>query len=386
MKVVFIITSLPAGGAQMMVLKLLERLHPRFETRVISLTTLGDIGPRIESLGIPVEALGMKSGLSTLSVLIRLTRRLRTIRPQVVHTWLYRADFIGGLAARLAGVPCVAWTIRHGNLDVDKNKRSTLAVVWLCARLSTWVPTSVLSCSEQARRVHIRRGYNPEKIVVVPNGFDLSVFRPDEAARRTVRAELNIEPQTLLIGWIGRFHAQKNLEGFFEAAAQLHRRVPQAHFLLVGQGLVREDAEVMRAVKAGGLDSVTHLLGARRDIPQILAAIDVLASSSSGEAFSNVLGEAMSCAVPCVVTDVGDSALIVGDTGRVVQAGDMAGLAVMLENLLTLPSADRIDLGARARERVRQLFEIGNVVKQYESFYDRLGDSLDDHQSVQPAN
>src|SRR5262245_6418080 len=375
MKVVFIITSLAKGGAQMMLLKLLQRLDSRFSPHVISLTTLGDIGPQIANLGIPVEAINM-SAASTPAAFIRLIRRLRALRPQVVHTWLYRADLIGGLAARAAGTPVVAWTIRHGNLDADKNKRSTLAVVWLCARLSSWVPTSILSCSENARRVHIKRGYRADKIKVVPNGFDLASFRPDPAARDSVRAELNLEPQTPLIGWIGRFHPQKNLEGFFDAAALLHRRLPQVHFLLAGEGLEAANLVISRTIKRSGLEQAVHLLGVRSDMPRLMAAIDVLASSSSGEAFSNVLGEAMSCAVPCAVTDVGDSALIVGDTGPVVAPNDMRSLAVELEGLLRLSPQERVALGERARERVAQHFELGNVVKQFERFYDRLANGL----------
>jgi len=372
MKVVFIITSLPNGGAQMMLLKLLQRLDSRFVPHVISLTTLGEIGPRISALGIPVEALEINPGVRALSGFVRLTRRLRIMRPEIVHTWLYHADFLGGLAARMAGVSRVAWTIRHGNLDQDKNKRSTLAVVSLCARLSAWVPTSILSCSENAGRVHIDRGYTADKIVIVPNGFDLAAFRPDEAARTSVRSELRIRPQTPLVGWIGRIHPQKNIDGFFDAAAQLHSRLPDVHFLLAGEGLNASNPAVSRAMAASGLGPFTHLLGIRNDIPRLMAAIDVLASTSVGEAFSNVLGEAMSCGVPCAVTDVGDSAHIVGDTGRVVDPGDMIGLASRLEELLTLSPAERTSLGERARERVAQNFEIRNVVKQYECFYDRL--------------
>jgi glycosyltransferase involved in cell wall biosynthesis len=357
----------------MMLLKVLEKLEPRFVPRVISLTTLGDMGPRIESLGIPVEALGINSSTSVLSGFVRLSRRLRALRPEVVQTWLYHADLIGGLAARLAGVPRVAWTIRNSNLDPDKIKRSTLGVVWLCARLSPWIPTSILSCSEHARRIHVNRGYIARKVEVVPNGFDTSFFRPDARARDSVRSELKLNPHTPLVGWVGRFHPHKNAEGFLNAAGRLYSRLPQVHFVLVGDGLEIGNPAVSNAVEAAGIQQVTHLLGVRNDIARLMAAVDVLASSSSGEAFSNVIGEAMSCGVPCAVTDVGESAHIVGDTGRVVPSNDMEALAAAMEELLTLSDADRSALGMRARERVAQYFEIGNVVKQYEMFYDELG-------------
>lgn len=372
LKLVFAITGLSTGGAEMMLLKVLERLDARFSPHVISLTTLGEIGPRIQALGIPVESLGMQPRVPSPLSFFRLVRRLKTLTPDVVHTWMYHADLVGGLAARLAGVPTVAWGIRNGGLDRDQSKLSTRVVVGACARLSRWVPDRILSCSEVARQVHVNYGYAAEKMVVVPNGFDLARFQPDLLARALVRAELGVSDDTLLVGLIGRFDPQKNHAGFFEAVRCLHRRLPTVRFVLAGKGVDEGNHDLMRAVEAAGVQHVTHLLGLRSDIPQLMAALDVLASSSFGEAFPNVLGEAMASGVPCAVTDVGDSAYIVGDAGRVVSPGDMAGLAAALEDLLSLPFVQRIALGEHARARVAEHFEIGKVVRQYEAFYYEL--------------
>lgn len=356
-----------------MLLKLLERLDRKhFSPHVISLTTLGEIGPRIAALGIPVEAMGMKPGLPSPMGFLRLMRMIRRVKPDVVHTWLYHADLLGGLAARLAGISAIGWCIRNSNLDKDKTKFSTRAVVGLCARLSTWIPSKILSCSEEARRVHVALGYAAEKMRVVPNGFDLARFKPDGDARSAVRAELGLAGSTPLVGLISRFDPQKNHAGFFEAAGRLYRRMPHVHFVLAGQGIDRNNAALMQAINKAGVLANTHLLGLRSDIPRLMAALDVLASSSYGEAFPNVLGEAMACGVPCVVTDVGDSAYIVGDTGRVVASGDMINLAAALEDLLALPPAVKAALDERARARVAAHFEIGRVVQQYENFYESL--------------
>jgi glycosyltransferase involved in cell wall biosynthesis len=210
-------------------------------------------------------------------------------------------------------------------------------------------------------------------MVVIPNGFDLARFQPDALARVAVRAELGVADDVPLVGLIGRFDPQKNHAGFFEATGYLHRRLPMVHFVLAGKGIDEGNRALMRMVEAAGVCHVTHLLGLRSDIPRLMAALDVLASSSSyGEAFPNVLGEAMASGVPCVVTDVGDSAYIVGDTGQVVLPGDMAGLAAAMEDVLTLPPAEKAALGERARARVAEHFEIGRVVRQYETFYDDL--------------
>lgn len=372
MRVAIIITGLNAGGAEIMLLKVLERLDARFSPHVISLTTLGEIGPRIQALGIPVESFGMRPGVPSPLAFFRLVRRLKALTPDVVHTWMYHADLLGGLAARLAGVPTVAWGIRNGNLDRDQTKLSTRVVVSACARFSRWVPDRILSCSEVARQVHVDYGYAAEKMVVVPNGFDLARFQPDALAKASVRAELGVGGDTPLVGLIGRFDPQKNHAGFFEAARCLHRRLPTVHFVLAGKGVDEGNHELMRVVEAAGVRHVTHLLGLRSDISRLMAALEVLASSSYGEAFPNVLGEAMASGVPCTVTDVGDSAYIVGDAGRVVSPGDMAGLAAALEDLLSLPLVKRTALSERARARVSEHFEIGRVVRQYEAFYYEL--------------
>lgn len=372
--IAFIITGLSTGGAEMMLFKILERLdRKRFEPHVISLTTLGELAPRIAALGIPVDAMEMKPGLPSPSGLFRLVRLLKRLKPAVVHTWMYHADLLGGVAARLAGVSAVGWCIRNSNLDKDKTKLSTRAVVGLCALISKWVPSRILSCSEQARQVHVACGYVAGKMLVVPNGFDLSQFKPDLDARSRVRAELGITDQTPLVGLIGRFDPQKNHAGFFEAARVLRRHMPQVHFLLAGHGIDASNAALMQAINQEGVLVNTHLMGLRNDIPALMAALDVLASSSSyGEAFPNVLGEAMACGVPCAVTDVGDSAYIVGDTGRVVATSEMDGLGRALVDILQLSTAERQTLGEAARTRVATHFEIGHITRQYETFYAEL--------------
>lgn len=355
-----------------MLLKILERLDARFAPHVISLTTLGEIGPRIQALGIPVEALGMRRGVPDPIAFYRLLRRLKAIKPDVVHTWMYHANLMGGLAARLGGVGKIGWCIRNSNLDPGKTKRSTRAVVTACARVSGWVPDRILNCSEVARQVHVNCGYAAEKMVVVPNGFDLGRFQPDPSARTAVRSELGLDAETPLVGLFGRYDPQKNHAGFFKAAGLLHGRLPAVHFVLAGSEIDEGNSELLREIEMAGVRPVTHLLGLRSDIPRLMAALDVLALSSFGEAFPNVLGEAMACGVPCAVTDVGDSAYIVGDAGRVVSPGDMAGLASAMESLLILPAAERKALGEQARERVANNFEIGQIVKRYEDFYDEL--------------
>lgn len=373
MRIVFIINGLGMGGAEMMLVKVLERLdRQRFTPCVISLIAPGELASRITPLDIPVQTVNMKGGLTDLRAFVQLVHLIKEFQPDAVHTWLYHADLLGGLAARLAGVKALGWNIRNSNLDADKTKLSTRLIARLCALVSHKVPTLILSCSEQARLIHIARGYAADKMVVVPNGFDLTRFKPDSDARKSVRAELGLPNDALLVGLIGRFDPQKNHIGFFVAAELLRRQMPEVHFLLAGKGVDIENPVLTQAANASAVLSNCHFLGLRNDIPRLMAALDVLASSSHGEAFPNVLGEAMACGVPCAVTNAGDSAYIVADTGRIVSIGDMPGLASALGAILTLPTNEKTALGEQARIRVATYFEIANVVRQYESFYEQL--------------
>lgn len=370
MRLAHIITGLDTGGAERMLLRLVERLHPEFEQSVISLTGAGPVADELRAAGVEVAALGMSSSRPSPWTLFRLAWILRRLKPNVVQTWMYHADLVGGLAARLAGIRAVAWNIRNNDLSPDKTSPRTRTVVGWLARLSGWLPARIVCCSEAARRTHVALGYADKRFLVIPNGFDLGRFRPDEAARASVRSELGLPQEAPLIGLIARFDPQKNHAGFLAAAGMLHRQRPYAHFLLAGRGVEPENRELRDWASAAGVVGVLHLLGERHDIPRLSASLDLATTASSwGEAFPNVLGEAMACGVPCVATDAGDAALIIGDSGRVVPRGDMAGLAGAWQELLNLAASERMALRLAARERIVRHFDLDQIAERYAALY-----------------
>ena len=374
MKIVWITTSLSTGGAEMMLLKLLQQLdRDRYQPCVISLRGKDEVGAHIEALGIPVFALHMRLGLSALQSFFRLVSYLRSAQPDLVQTWMYHADMLGGFAARLAGCQRIVWGIRNSTLDKRLTKPATLLIVKACALLSRWLPTRIITCSTRAKEVHVRAGYCAKKIQVIPNGFDLKRFAPDVTAPSRMRTALGLPENTPLVGLMARYNPQKNHAGFVEAAKHVCSSMPHVHFILAGGMIDANNNELKKLIQAKALGRNMHLLGRRDDMPELIAALDVLVSSSSfGEAFPNVLGEAMACGVPCAVTDVGDSAEIVDETGFVVAAGDMQGLAQCILKLLSLNSEDKASLGFQARARVESKYEIGRVTRMYESFYDQI--------------
>jgi glycosyltransferase involved in cell wall biosynthesis len=230
--------------------------------------------------------------------------------------------------------------------------------------------------SATGQAFHTQIGYHPREWVLIPNGIDDQQFRPDAVARRSVRQELGLEPEALLIGLIARFDPMKDHTTFLQAARLLLDSHPQTHFLLCGAEVTPENLQLSCQIETGHLQERVHLLGLRRDITRITAALDVATLSSSfGEGFSNVVGEAMACEVPCVVTDVGDSAQVVGDTGIVVPPKDPQALADGWRKLIEMGVEGRQRLGRAAREWIQQEYSLESVVTQYENLYLSLADS-----------
>jgi glycosyltransferase involved in cell wall biosynthesis len=371
MKIAHVITGLDADGAETVLHRITSRMDPaRFQNEVISLIELGPMAERLESSGISVRSLGMQRGSANPIHVLRLASWLKKSQPNVVQTWMYHADLLGGVAARLSGKP-VVWAVHHTSLDPGQNKRLTIWTARMCAWLSSWVPRRIVCVSEVSRSAHARFGYDAAKMEVIPNGFDLREFAPDAGARMALRRELGLNEDTPLIGMAARFHIQKGHKNFVEAAAKLHARMPQAHFVLCGKGVDANNVELAAWIKQGGetLSGVFHLLGARSDMRQFFAALDIATSSSLSEAFPMAVGEAMACATPCVVTDVGDSAMIVGETGKVVPAQDPEALAIAWEQLMVAGAASRKKLGDAARHRVEQYFDLGRIVERYQEMY-----------------
>ena len=374
-KVLHLITALETGGAETMLHKLLSGMdRTAFESRVVSLVDPGEMGERIAALNVPVGGLGMRRGAPGPGGLLRLARLLRGWRPDVVQTWLYHADLLGVLATRLARIgtvawtPRVAWNIRCSYMDFSRYRRTTRWTVAVCARLSG-LPDAVLTNSEEARRFHLGLGYHPRRFEVIPNGFDTERFRPDPLARAAVRAELGVADAAPLAGLFGRLDPMKGVDDFVRAARLVARDLSGARFVLAGKGMEPENPALRSLLDGAGLRERFVPLGQRSDPERVMAALDVYVSASLGEGFPNVLGEAMACGVPCVTTDAGDSAAVVGETGRIVPCGDPEALARELGALLRLPEAARASLSASARERIRTGYALDRIIARYCDFY-----------------
>ncbi len=370
LRVVHVINGLGVGGAETMLYRILAHRRPSVvDARVVSLSKGGALASRVRELGVPVEELDLRGPAGLLTAVPRLRKVLRAANADLVQTWMYHADLLGGLAARWERIPTV-WGIQNTNLLWGTSKWSTRLIVRFLALLSRVVPRRIVSCSREAERVHVAKGYDQSKFVVVPNGSDTVSFFRSASKRGELRARLGIAPVAMVVGHVGRFHPQKDHRTFLRAAGLLGGRRPAPLFLMCGEGVGPDNAELRRVAGEAGIERQCLFLGPREDMAAVMNALDVLAvSARAGEAFPLVLGEAMACEVPCVTTNVGDASFLVGDTGRTVPVGDPAALATALAEILEMPTPVREQLGARARARIAKEFSIERIARLYEDLY-----------------
>lgn len=370
MKVLHIIVGLNTGGAEMMLKRLVESHlgNSHFQHVVVSLTDVGKIGPQLQLNGVEIRTLGMRSAFGVPTVLWRLVRLIRSIHPDIVQTWMYHADLLGGLAARMAGNRRVIWGVRTTDISAG-GSLATVIVRWLCARLSHWVPQVIVCAAEASRQSHIAVGYDAMKMVVVPNGYDFSWLKASSDEQQSLREQCGINLNDLVLGSLGRFHAVKDQENFVRAAGLLAPQCPQLRYLMVGRGLDWDNSQLVNWIDRSGCKDRFVLLGERKDVPQCLAAMDVFCLHSRTEGFPNVLAEAMAMGLPCVTTDVGDAAMLLADTGVVVKKENSAGLAQGVEWLLTLDQDARYALGMSAKARVEAEFSMARARERFEEIY-----------------
>lgn len=364
-EITHIITGLNNGGAEAVLYRLCSN-DAQTKNTVISLMDMGKYGSFLQETGVEVYCLNMPAGRITFSGLYNLYKLLKKLKPDAVQTWMYHADLIGGVIARSAGVKNIFWNIRHSVLEKGKSKRSTILIAKFCSWISPFIPKQIICCANKALEVHADKGYQRKKMVVIGNGYELDKFTPNSQLALDTRNALMLNENVVLLGMVGRYDPLKDHTNLLAALSQLKHQF-DFKCLLVGKDLSATNNELISEIEKQGLQSHIVLLEQRNDIPAIMNALDLHILSSSSEAFPNVIAEAMACGTPCVSTDVGDAALIVGEAGWVVPAQDSRQLASAITQALTLKqdSLQWLELQNQARNRILEHFSIETMINKY---------------------
>ena len=374
-RVTHLITDLGRGGAEVFLQRLVTAPQDGIQYRVVSLTSEGELGPEMRAAGVDVAALSLTGAAGAPRALSRLVRILRDDQSAVLMTWLYHADFLGTLAAALVPRTKLVWNIRCADMDLSKYGYASRALPHVLARLSRR-PAAAVANSEAGRQIHEGYGYGPRRWEILPNGFDMATFRPDPSQRAQMRSILGIDPDTPVVGLFARFDPMKDHATFLAAAEIVAKTRPDVLFLLAGRGTDSTAFDRLIGHREA-LRTRLILLGERRDMPELMAATDIAVCSSLTEGFPNTIGEAMASGVPCVSTEVGDAALLIGDTGGLVPKADPYALARKLEEFLGLTAEARASLGAAARQRIEARFSLQAIVARYRELFADLVDKAE---------
>ena len=371
MKIAHIIIGLNVGGAELMLKRLVLHSSKKdeFEHCVISLTDLGMIGQQLQDAGIEVYSVGMNSFASISIAFIRLRNLLKTINPDVVQTWMYHADFLGGLVAKSLGVRNIIWGIRNSEIDsnsglIKKSIRKS------CAKLSHSIPSTIVCVAHKAKEVHVRIGYNQKKMQVIPNGFDLDKFAPDKSKRLTMRSQVGIESEDLVIGNIGRFTPAKNHLNFIRACLILLEKGYNFKILMCGRDVDLNNLEIFNLFLDNNYSSQFIFLGEVSDTSAFYNAIDIFCLTSITEGFPNVLGEAMATQKVCLSTDAGDAKVILKDNGFHIPSTDYQDIADTLEHKVLNGEALHLKSMAQgARQSIETSYTLDKIVNDFEILY-----------------
>lgn len=370
MKVLHIVPGLETGGTEMFLANLLPALQARgVESTLLSLRKGGAVAARLIDAGIAVQALGVGGYVSSALALPRLRALARDSRPDAVHGWLYHGNLAASLVRSTIPTAHLLWSIRHSLVGWRHEKAATRLMIRFGARLSRRVDRVVYNAQECASQ-HAQAGFADERTVVIPNGIDTNRFVPDSAWRSRNRRAHGFGDEDLLVGIVARYHPIKGHSLFVTAAAIAAGADRRLRFVMLGRGL--DNSELEKLLAHSGIRDKIRLIDERKDVSGILNMLDVYVSASWGEGFPNVVGEAMACGVPCVVTDVGASRELVGNTGIVVAPGSPQSLAAAIVELTGRPAALRLELGAAARERVTSVFSWERSVSAYAELYANL--------------
>lgn len=371
MRILHVINGLHVGGAETMLCRLIKAAGPAADhAAVVSVINPGPLARRLEEMGVPVYSLGLSRSLPHPRAVGRLWSTFRGLSGDLVQGWMYHGNLVGSLGARIVkGRQPVIWNIRHSLHDIKLEKPITASLIRLGARLSR-TPRAIIYNSATSARQHEELGYDRSRSRVIPNGLDCEQFKPRPEERQAVRRQVGFPEQATVIGMIARSHPMKNTDGLLRSLAALSARGRDFHLLLVGRGHDGADLSLVARIRDLGLTDRVTLLGERHDVAALMSALDLLVLPSLwGEGFPNVLAETMASGVPCVTTDIGDSAHVVGEHGIVVPPGDIEALAAGIERLAALGAEERAALGQAARASIRDRFSIDEIRRRYEELY-----------------
>ncbi|MFT3913793.1 MAG: glycosyltransferase [Anaeromyxobacteraceae bacterium] len=369
MRIALVISSLQIGGAERQAAALARALSRRHRVQLLTVWGGGPLEGELKGSSVELVDLGRRGRLD-LRFLWRLAEHIRRHAPDVLYAWLPQVNLISVISKLVRPATRLAWSVVDAGTAQGPLRADVRLVNAIEPRLAR-VADVVITNSEAGTRYARARGFPPSKLVLVRNGIDVERFHGSPGARERLRAEWGFE-DAFVVGTVARLDPIKDHPTLLRAAALALKERADLGFVLVGGGDSSYVASLTQLAEALGIRERVRLLGPRSDVSDVLASLDAAALTSVAEGFPNAVGEAMASGLPCLVTDVGDCAHLVGQSGFVVPPGDPVALRGALLRLATLPSQEREALGRAARERVSGLFSVESMAGATEAVFSSL--------------
>jgi glycosyltransferase involved in cell wall biosynthesis len=373
MTVLHVITSLNRGGAETALFRSVCRFKNQYGDNhvVISIRDEGYYGSALRKNGVQVHVLGVSRWYHLLTGVYRIIKIIHLLKPDLIQTWLYHADLLGGLAGKISGGYPVVWGIHTVNLD-PSTSLWTRAIRRVCALLSWCVPNQIICVAKTSAESHASIGYCRSKIKVVPNGFELPVKTKYVKHKDDLRAKFGIQAECLIIGCVARYHPDKGYANILKAAELLAKKKIKFHLTLIGPGVDQTNDELMKMIYKSNLQNQITLFGQQDNIQYFMSQMDIFCLPSRTEAFPLVVGEAMALGTPVVCTDVGDVKMIVGRAGFVVPPEDPDALAEGLCRMIEIGKVGRQNLANAGEHRIQRLFSMEKYSKNMLKIYSQV--------------
>ena len=368
MKIIHIITGLGDGGAEHILFKICK-----YDTinkhLVISLKGPGKYFPLLRKIGIKVYYLNFK--FYSFNKFIFLIKLLRSLKPDIVQTWLVHADFLGSIAARLAGIKNILWNIRYSNIELGKAKLATILIIKILSILSYFIPKFIITVSKKAKKIYGGVGYNKKIFRFIPNGYDTTILKISKIQKTKFKKKNKLKSNIMIIGNVARYDPQKDHINLLNALSILRTKNFNFYCFLIGTNINQDNLTLINEIKKLKLSNNVKLLGQVNNIVEVMNGLDLhVLSSSYGEGFPNVVAESMACGTPNVVTDIGDSASIVGKTGWVVPAKNSIKLARAIEKTYLEKNSMKWNKRCiKARSRIKEKFSIRRMINLYNKLW-----------------
>ncbi|MUG98978.1 glycosyltransferase [Scytonema sp. UIC 10036] len=366
-KITFLIRSLErsgGGGAEKQLATLAKALSQKgFEVTILRFYP--DTHSEVEFSGTSIKLLSLEkqNRWDMVGFFWRLLKQIKSIQPDVLHSYLPDSNIVTIFLKPFFPTTKMVWGIRHSNWGTGKKSSWWInSILYVEQKLARFADL-IIANSYAGQKYHLSKGFPAEKTIVIPNGIDVHYFKHDPEAGKIIRQEWGVSTNQILIGLIGRLHPMKDHSTFLKAAALLFQEHQDVRFVCIGGGVQQDYAiQLYELTNQLGIAEQVIWAGARLDMPEVYNALDIFVSASAyGEGFSNAIGEAMACGKTCVVTDVGDSASIVGNQGIVVPPGDPQALKTAVMQLIAKLNTENY-AQTKIRQRIVENFSVPQLL------------------------